>query len=175
LLIYIYTLIIAWHRTTLSKIIRGGGYQFQPRFNLNIERNSNLTYFLYCSTAKCSLPLEEPPFPPHHAKTASVTGSLNSSDSLHSDSSLSYPSSSGPRKEAQGSEADSERDSASPHRQRDEVISSSIGVFRKGWCHQFLCPVLTHPYFCPTHICFFPAHFLSCPNQKGLFVHKSRG
>jgi hypothetical protein len=56
-----------------------------------------------------------------HAKTASITGSVVSS--LHSDSSLSCPSSSGLRKSGgpEGSEADSERDSVSPQRQRDEV------------------------------------------------------
>ena len=65
------------------------------------------------------------PFHHHlHTKTASIAGSVNS-DSLNSDSSLSYPSS-GLRKGAEGSEADSERDSVSPQRQRDEVRSSII-------------------------------------------------
>jgi hypothetical protein len=67
-----------------------------------------------------STPLSTTAF--QHTKTASITGSVNS-DSLHSDSSLSYPSSGGLRGKggAEGSEADSERDSVSPQRQTDEV------------------------------------------------------
>ena len=48
-----------------------------------------------------------------HAKTSSITGSIHS-ETL-SDSSMSCPSS-GPRKNTDGSEADSERDSVSPQR-----------------------------------------------------------
>ena len=74
-----------------------------------------------------SLGLEEAMTAPFlHAKTTSITGSLNSSDSLHSDSSLSYPSSGLRKGGAEGSEADSERDSVSPQRHRDEV---SPGLF----------------------------------------------
>jgi hypothetical protein len=59
--------------------------------------------------------------------------------SLHSDSSLSCPSSSGLRKSGgpEGSEADSERDSVSPQRQRDEVrktknIEQKEGIYKEG-------------------------------------------
>jgi hypothetical protein len=53
-----------------------------------------------------------------HAKTSSITGSLNS-EAL-SDSTISFPSSTA-RKAMDGSEADSERDSVSPQRLHDEV------------------------------------------------------
>ena len=55
-----------------------------------------------------------------HAKTASMTGSVDSE--APSDSTLSFPSSDSRRKLRDGSEADSERDSVSPQRGHDEVI-----------------------------------------------------
>ena len=56
-----------------------------------------------------------------HAKTASMTGSVDSE--APSDSTLSFPSSDSRRKlRGDGSEADSERDSVSPQRGHDEVI-----------------------------------------------------
>ena len=56
-----------------------------------------------------------------HAKTASMTGSVDSE--ARSDSTLSFPSSDSRRKlRGDGSEADSERDSVSPQRGHDEVI-----------------------------------------------------
>ena len=60
-----------------------------------------------------------------HAKTSSITGSLNS-EAL-SDSTISFPSSTA-RKAMDGSEADSERDSVSPQRLHDEVgqLSSKV-------------------------------------------------
>jgi len=54
-----------------------------------------------------------------HAKTSSITGSLNS-EAL-SDSTISFPSSTA-RKAMDGSEADSERDSVSPQRLHDEGL-----------------------------------------------------
>ena len=55
-----------------------------------------------------------------HAQTSSIAGSINSE--AMSDSTLSFPSSSSARKMmADGSEADSERDSVSPQRLHDEV------------------------------------------------------
>ena len=55
----------------------------------------------------------------HHAKTSSMTGSVDSE--APSDSTLSFPSSDSRRKLRDGSEADSERDSVSPQRGHDEV------------------------------------------------------
>ena len=56
-----------------------------------------------------------------HAKTASMTGSVDSE--APSDSTLSFPSTDSRRKlRGDGSEADSERDSVSPQRGHDEVI-----------------------------------------------------
>merc|ERR1719382_1135913 len=54
-----------------------------------------------------------------HAKTASMTGSVDSE--APSDSTLSFPSSDSRRKLRDGSEADSERDSVSPQRGHDEA------------------------------------------------------
>ena len=55
-----------------------------------------------------------------HAKTASMTGSVDSE--APSDSTLSFPSSENCRRKiVDGSEADSERDSVSPQRGHDEV------------------------------------------------------
>ena len=60
-----------------------------------------------------------------HAKTASMTGSVDSE--APSDSTLSFPSSENCRRKiVDGSEADSERDSVSPQRGHDEVGGESM-------------------------------------------------
>ena len=62
-----------------------------------------------------------------HAKTASMTGSVDSE--APSDSTLSFPSSENCRRKiVDGSEADSERDSVSPQRGHDEVGGKSMKV-----------------------------------------------
>ena len=62
-----------------------------------------------------------------HAKTASMTGSVDSE--APSDSTLSFPSSENCRRKiVDGSEADSERDSVSPQRGHDEVGVKSMKV-----------------------------------------------
>ena len=62
-----------------------------------------------------------------HAKTASMTGSVDSE--APSDSTLSFPSSENCRRKiVDGSEADSERDSVSPQRGHDEVGGESMKV-----------------------------------------------
>ena len=66
-----------------------------------------------------------------HAKTASMTGSVDSE--APSDSTLSFPSTDSRRKlRGDGSEADSERDSVSPQRGHDEVIFF-VAKTGKGW------------------------------------------
>ena len=62
-----------------------------------------------------------------HAKTSSITGSINSE--AMSDSTISFPSSTA-RKMMDGSEADSERDSVSPQRLSDEVLLSFLHKFK---------------------------------------------
>merc|ERR1712241_405384 len=59
-----------------------------------------------------------------HAKTSSITGSINSE--AMSDSTISFPSSTA-RKMMDGSEADSERDSVSPQRLSDETMFTDEG------------------------------------------------
>ena len=62
-----------------------------------------------------------------HAKTASMTGSVDSE--APSDSTLSFPSSENCRRKiVDGSEADSERDSVSPQRGHDEVGVQAMKV-----------------------------------------------
>ena len=62
-----------------------------------------------------------------HAKTSSITGSINSE--AMSDSTISFPSSSpSARKIMDGSEADSERDSVSPQRLHDTEVRSIFWI-----------------------------------------------
>ena len=72
------------------------------------------------STSSPKLSLASSDLTPFHAKTASMTGSVDSE--APSDSTLSFPSSTA-AKPQDGSEADSERDSVSPQRGHEEVCT----------------------------------------------------